>query len=323
MISTPARVFELPDRIFVAGHRGMVGSAICRRLAQERCEVLTASRSEVDLRDPHQTHDFFRRNRPDAVVFAAARVGGIHANNSLPVEFLQDNVQMTVAAIEASFNTDVKRFLMLGSTCIYPRECPQPITESSLLTGPLESTNEAYALAKITGVKLCEFYRRQKGVLYHSAMPTNLYGPGDNYHESNSHVLPALLHRFHQAKNDGLPSVTIWGSGRAQREFLHCDDLADSIVHLLKLADPPDWVNVGTGKSISIADLATLIAETTGYDGEIKTDPSRPDGTPIKCSDVSLLNELGWRHTIDLKSGLQSTYESFLSELQLGKLRSV
>ncbi|MEM8668655.1 MAG: GDP-L-fucose synthase [Planctomycetota bacterium] len=323
MISTPTRVSELPDRIFVAGHRGMVGSAICRRLAQERCEVLTASRSEVDLRDPHQTHDFFRRNRPDAVVFAAARVGGIHANNSLPVEFLQDNVQMTVAAIEASFNTDVKRFLMLGSTCIYPRECPQPITESSLLTGPLESTNEAYALAKITGVKLCEFYRRQKGVLYHSAMPTNLYGPGDNYHESNSHVLPALLHRFHQAKNDGLPSVTIWGSGRAQREFLHCDDLADSIVHLLKLADPPDWVNVGTGKSISIADLATLIAETTGYDGEIKTDPSRPDGTPIKCSDVSLLNELGWRHTIDLKSGLQSTYESFLSELQLGKLRSV
>ena len=323
MIQSQTEVTELPKRIYVAGHRGMVGSAVCRRLSEENCEVLTASRSEVDLRDPHATSDFFKRCRPDGVVFAAARVGGIHANNSFPVEFLQDNVQMTVAAIEAAYSAEVKRFLMLGSTCIYPRDCPQPISESSLLTGPLEKTNEAYALAKITGVKLCEYYRRQKGVMYHSAMPTNLYGPGDNYHESNSHVLPALLARFHEAKEQSLPSVTIWGTGQAQREFLHCDDLADSVVHLLTLADPPDWVNVGTGKAISIAALAELIAQTVGYEGEIKTDPSRPDGTPIKCSDVSLVNGLGWQHSIDLESGLRQTYESFLSELHQGHLRSV
>ena len=313
----------LPPKIFVAGHRGMVGSAVCRRLAETPAQVMTAGRDELDLCDATQTREFFASQRPDAVIFAAAKVGGIVANNTYPVEFLSDNVLMSVNAINAAFESEVTRFLFLGSTCIYPRDCEQPIREEALLSGPLEKTNEAYALAKITGLKLCEYYRRQHGVLFHSAMPTNLYGPGDNYHPEHSHVLPALIRRFHEAKVDGIGEVMIWGTGSPRREFLYVEDLADACVHLLSVDDPPDWVNVGTGQDQTILELAHLVAETVGYTGEITTDPARPDGTPIKCTDVSRLHSLGWSHQVDLAQGLERTYQSFLTETGAGRLRSV
>lgn len=314
----------LTGKVYVAGHRGMVGSAVCRRLEQESSvDIITASRSELDLCDCGATEDFFKTHQPDTVVFAAAKVGGIGANDSFPVEFLSENVTMAVSAINAAFRTGVKRFLFLGSTCIYPRECPQPIREDSLLTGPLEKTNEAYALAKIAGLKLCQFYRRQHGVMFHSAMPTNLFGPGDNYHPEHSHVLPALIARFHDAKLSDAPSVMIWGTGTPRREFLYVDDLADALVHLATLDDPPDWVNVGTGVDLTILELAQTIAEVLGYQGEILTDPKRPDGTPAKCCDVSLLRESGWRHKWDLIEGLRKTYDDFLESKEAGSLRSV
>ncbi len=305
-------------RVFVAGHRGMVGSAVLRRLAVEDVSVLTTDRGQLDLRDKAAVEAFFRNEKVDHVIFCAARVGGIAANNAYPVEFLSDNVLMAVSTIQSAFATGVKRFLFLGSTCIYPREAEQPIRESSLLTGPLEKTNEAYALAKICGLKLCEFYRRQYGALFHSAMPTNLYGPGDNYHPEHSHVLPALIRRFHEAKLAGSPAVTIWGTGLPRREFLHVDDLADALWHLTNVENPPDWVNVGTGKDIPILDVAKMIAEVVGFEGKILTDPSKPDGTPRKLVDVSCLSNLGWKYKIDLKQGLQSTYQSFLRELNSG-----
>ncbi len=301
----------------------MVGSALCRRFAQRDCETITAGREQLDLRDPVATDDFFATQKPDVVVFAAARVGGIVANDTYPVEFLTENVLMAINAIGAAFRSGVRRFLFLGSTCIYPRDCDQPIVEQALLSGPLEKTNEAYALAKIAGLKLCQYYRRQHGVMFHSAMPTNLYGPGDNYHPRHSHVLPALIRRFHEAKVAAASEVQIWGSGSPRREFLFVDDLADAIVHLLGLPDPPDWVNVGTGIDQTILELAKLVADTVGYGGQITTDPSRPDGTPIKCCDVSLLHSLGWKHQVDLAEGLRRTYESFLSETGAGQLRSV
>lgn len=310
-------------KIFVAGHRGMVGSAVCRRLADAPCQVITANRNELDLRDFAATTDFLATHQTDIVIFAAARVGGIVANNTYPVQFLSDNILMAVSAINAAYQAGVKRFLFLGSTCIYPRDCPQPIREQALLSGPLEPTNEAYALAKIAGLKLCEYYRRQYGVTFHSAMPTNLYGPGDNYHPEHSHVLPALIRRFHEAKMAADPSVTVWGSGKPRREFLFVDDLADAIVHLVGLEDPPDWVNVGTGVDQTILELARMVAETVGYQGRIETDPERPDGTPIKCTDVTRLHELGWKHRVDLAEGLLRTYQSFLSETGAGQLRSV
>jgi GDP-L-fucose synthase len=313
----------LSRKVYVAGHRGMVGSAVCRRLADSQCQVLTASRSEVDLRSTAETASFFAAHQPEAVIFAAARVGGIVANNTYPVEFLSENVLMAVNAIKAAYEAGVGRFLFLGSTCIYPRDCEQPIREEALLTGPLEQTNEAYALAKITGLKLCQYYRRQHGVLFHSAMPTNLYGPGDNYHPEHSHVLPALIRRFHEAKVAGDPVVEIWGTGTPRREFLYVDDLADAIVHLIGLDDPPDWVNVGTGIDQNILDLAHLVAKTVGYQGQISTDPDRPDGTPVKCTDVTRLRSLGWNHKVDLAEGLQRTYQSFLTETGAGQLRSV
>ncbi|MGB0761768.1 MAG: GDP-L-fucose synthase family protein [Rubripirellula sp.] len=310
------------EKILVTGHRGMVGSAVCRRLADTDCEVLTAPRETLDLTRAEATEQYFDAERPDTVIFASAKVGGIVANDTYPVEFLTENLTMAVNTIGAAYRHGVQRFLFLGSTCIYPRDCPQPITETSLLSGPLEPTNEAYALAKIAGLKLCQYYRRQHGVTYHSAMPTNLYGPGDNYHPEHSHVLPALIRRFHHAKLTGQPSVELWGTGEPRREFLHVDDLADAIVHLLSLESPPDWVNVGTGVDLTIRELAEKVANTVGYQGEIQTDPSRPDGTPVKCTDVTLLHECGWKHQIDLQQGLENTYADFCREVDAGKLRS-
>lgn len=309
-------------RIFIAGHRGMVGSALCRRLNGE-ADILTAHRGELDLMDRAAVDRFLADNRPDVVIFAAAKVGGIVANNSYPVQFLTENATMAINTITSAFEHSVNRFLFLGSTCIYPRDCPQPMREEALLTGPLEPTNEAYAIAKIAGLKLCQYYRRQYGVMFTSAMPTNLYGPGDNYHGEHSHVLPALLRRFHEAAESGAPSVTIWGTGTARREFLHVDDLAGALVHLLDLPEPPDWINIGTGKDLSILQLAEKIAKVVGFEGDILTDPSRPDGTPIKCSDVSRLHQTGWKHQIDLDEGLRQTYEAFLDEVRRGQLRLV
>ena len=302
----------------------MVGSALCRQLSSiPDTELILRNRKELDLTDDLSVSAFFREQRPDTVIFAAAKVGGIHANNTFPVEFLADNIRMAVNSIQAAYENGVKRFLFLGSTCIYPRMAPQPIREESLLSSELEQTNEAYALAKITGLKLCQYYRRQYGVMFHSAMPTNLYGPGDNYHAEHSHVLPALIRRFHEAKESNAESVTIWGTGKPRREFLHVDDLASALIHLLKLENPPDWVNVGTSQDIPILDLANLVAKTVGYNGQIKTDPSKPDGTPRKLTDTSLLRSTGWNPTIDLVSGLASTYQDFLETQSTGLMRVV
>lgn len=311
-------------RIFVSGHRGMVGQAVCRQLAKyDQIEVLTRPRRELDLTDELATSAFFREETPDAVVFAAAKVGGIHANQSYPVEFLVDNLRMAVNSIKSAFECGVERFLFLGSTCIYPRMAPQPIREDALLTSPLEVTNEAYALAKITGLKLCQYYRRQNGVIYHSAMPTNLYGPGDNYHPDHSHVLPGLINRIHAAKENNDETATIWGTGVPRREFLHVDDLAAALVHLLGMDHPPDWVNVGSGTDLTILELAHLVAKTIGFKGRIVTDPSKPDGTPRKLVDCSLLRSTGWRPKIELETGLVSIYQDFLKQHSAGLLRAV
>ncbi len=309
--------------IFIAGHRGMVGSAICRRLQREKdIQVLTKPRSELDLTDEIKVTEFFEKERPQTVVYASAKVGGIQANKDYPVEFLVDNLKQELASIQAAYRTGVQRFLFLGSTCIYPRLAKQPIREDELLASPLEPTNEAYALAKIAGLKLCQYYRKQYGVLFHSAMPTNLYGPGDNYHPNHSHVLPALLRRIHEAKEKKLKNITIWGTGTPRREFLHVDDLADALVHLLNLESPPDWVNVGSGTDLSILDLAQMIAKEVGYTGRIETDSTKPDGTPRKLTDISLLRSTGWSPKIDLESGIRMTYQSFLNEQETG-LREV
>lgn len=310
--------------IYVAGHRGMAGGAVVRRLRQEGFEnLLLASRSELDLTCQAAVSQFFAKHRPDVVVFAAARVGGIHANSTYPAEFLFQNLMMASNAVHAAWQHGTSRFLFLGSTCIYPRMAPQPIAESSLLTSELEPTNEAYAIAKIAGLKLCQFYRQQYGVLFHSAMPTNLYGPGDNYHPDNSHVLPALIRRFHEAKISGAEVVTIWGSGKPLREFLHVDDLAAGLVHLLQVADPPDLVNIGSGNEISIRGVADLIAEVVGFRGRIANDTSKPDGTPRKLSDIRLIQSTGWSTQISLKEGLTAAYQDFLAETAADQLRSV
>jgi len=307
------------SKVFVAGHRGMVGAAVIRQLKSAGfTNLLLRSRSELDLTNQSSVHAFFYEHRPEVVIFAAAKVGGIHANNTFPAEFLYQNLVMASNAIHAAWQHETKRFLFLGSTCIYPRLAPQPIAESSLLTSALEPTNEAYAIAKIAGLKLCQFYRRQYGVMFHSAMPTNLYGPGDNYHPSNSHVLPALIRRFHEAQDANADSVTIWGTGTPLREFLHVDDLASGILHLLQLSDPPDLVNIGSGEEISIRGVAELIAEVVGFRGHILTDTSMPDGTPRKLSDISLIKSTGWSPKISLRAGLKSAYQDFLNELEKG-----
>ena len=312
------------DRIFVAGHRGMAGSAIARRLRQGGYDnLLTASRDELDLGDPVAVRDWFAAYRPEVVVLAAAKVGGILANDTYPADFLLENLKIQNHVIESAWRHSCRRLLFLGSSCIYPKLAPQPIPESALLTSPLEPTNEAYALAKIAGLKLCAAYRKQYGHLFHSAMPTNLYGRGDNYHPENSHVIPGLLHRFHLAKESAQPEVLIWGTGTPLREFLYVDDLASACFHLLQLSDPPDWVNMGYGSDLSILELAHAVARAVGYHGLIRTDPSKPDGTPRKLMDSSLLRSTGWAPTIGLEEGLALAYADYLAARQAGNLRTL
>jgi len=307
--------------IFVTGHRGMVGSAVVRALEAKDCQAIVASRDQLNLCDQQAVDKFYSTNKIDIVIFAAGKVGGIFANSTYPAEFMQQNLAMGINNIDAAYRNGVERFLYLGSTCIYPRKAPQPMLESSILTSPLEKTNEAYALAKIAGLKMCEYYRRQYGVVFHAAMPSNLYGPGDNYHSENSHVLPALVRRFHEAKKLNAPEVLIWGSGTPRREFLHVDDLADGILHLCTLDNPPDLVNVGTGSDITIMELAEKIAAMVGYQGAIKTDASKPDGTPVKRTDMTLMNQTGWQAKIGLDEGLKQAYVDFCNEAAEGLLR--
>tara|TARA_R100001198_G_scaffold96992_1_gene90637 strand:+ start:12137 stop:13075 length:939 start_codon:yes stop_codon:yes gene_type:complete len=299
-------------RVYVAGHKGMVGSAIVRRLAREDCEVLVADR-RVDLREQAAVREWFAANRPDAMVVAAAKVGGIHANDTYPAEFLYDNLMIEANLIEAARQADVEKVLFLGSSCIYPRMAPQPIPEDALLTGPLEPTNEWYAIAKIAGIKLAQAYRRQYGCDYISAMPTNLYGPGDNFDLANSHVLPALIRKAHEAKEAGAASITIWGTGTPRREFLHVDDLADGAVFLLKEYSGEEHVNLGSGEDLPIIDLARLVCEVVGFDGDIVTDTSKPDGTPRKLMSGDKLAAMGWRPTIGLQQGISDAYRAFLA----------
>lgn len=300
----------------------MVGKAIVRALEKQGVEqIITRTSDELDLRNQSQTEKFFQAEQPDLVFFAAAKVGGIHANNTYPAEFIYDNLMMASNCIHAAYQSNVSQFLFLGSTCIYPKNAPQPIQEQSLLTSPLEPTNEAYAMAKIAGLKMCQHYRSQYGVKFHSAMPTNLYGPGDNYHAENSHVLPAFIRRFHDAKLSGDKQVEIWGSGTPLREFLHADDLAVALLHLVQIDSPPDWVNVGSGEEVSILELAKKVAKVVGFEGEIVLDSTKPDGTMRKLSDCTLLNSLGWKARISLEDGLASTYEAFLSERSKDSLR--
>jgi len=309
----------MKPKLFIAGDRGMVGSALVRAAAGY--EVLTARRSELDLLDQRATFDWLAAQRPDVVVIAAAKVGGIHANATYPADFIYENLSIASNLVEGSRRAGVPRVLFLGSSCIYPKQAPQPMTEDCLLTSPLEPTNEAYAIAKIAGLKLCQHYRAQHGLLYHSAMPTNLYGPGDNYHAENSHVIPAMIRRFHEAKERGDAAVTIWGTGTPRREFLHVDDLAAACLHLLQVENPPDWVNVGTGEDLTVFDLARLVAETTGFAGEILTDPSKPDGTPRKLLDISKIRSTGWQPTVALRDGLAGAYRDFLATLGTGTVR--
>jgi GDP-L-fucose synthase len=300
------------SRVFVTGHRGMVGSALARQLRAQGYDVLTATRSQVDLTDQAAVETFLAEQKPDVVIVAAAKVGGIHANSTYPAEFIYENLMIASNLVHQSWRAGVARLLFLGSSCIYPKMAPQPMPEDCLLTSPLESTNEAYAVAKIAGLKLCQYYRAQYSVLYHSAMPTNLYGPGDNYHPENSHVIPGLIRRFHEAKKAGAESVAIWGTGSPRRELLHVDDMAAACLHLLATDDPPDWVNVGTGEDLPILELARLVAAMIGFQGEIRTDPSKPDGTPRKLMDISRLKALGWEPRIGLREGLAGAYQDFL-----------
>jgi GDP-L-fucose synthase len=311
----PSRTFyDLNSkRVFVAGHRGMVGAALVRRLASENCEILTAPRSEVDLRDSGAVRAYLREMRPQAVIIAAAKVGGILANDTYPVEFLADNLEIELALFRGAFEAEVEKLLFLGSSCIYPKFAEQPIREDALLTGPLEPTNEWYAIAKIAGIKLAEAYRKQYGCDYIAAMPTNLYGPGDNYDLASSHVLPALIAKAHAAKVSREASFTIWGSGSPKREFLHADDCADALVFILKHWSHAEHINVGSGEDIAIADLARLVAEVVGFKGEIEKDLTKPDGTPRKLMDSSRLKALGWAPRIALKDGIADAYREFLS----------
>jgi GDP-L-fucose synthase len=311
-VSAPL-LFDLAGkRVYVAGHTGMVGSAIVRRLAAERCEVLSADHAAVDLVDQQQTEQWLARNKPDAVFLAAARVGGIRANSTYPAAFIADNLAIALNVIRGAHAAGVKKLMYLGSSCIYPKLAPQPMSEEQLLTGPLEPTNEWYAVAKIAGIKLCQAYRRQFGADFISVMPTNLYGAGDNYHPEDSHVPAALILRFHEAKVSGAPSVLVWGTGTPRREFLAADDLADACVFVMKHYSDDGFLNVGTGEDVTIADFARMVAEVVGYAGKIAFDPSRPDGAPRKLLDVSKLAALGWRANTPLGEGLKAAYADFV-----------
>ena len=300
--------------IFVAGHRGMVGSAIVRALKERGASnIVTRTSKELDLRNRTEVDHFFEQEKPEVVYLAAAKVGGIHANATYPADFLVDNILITTNVIDASCKHGVEKLLFLGSSCIYPRLASQPISEEALLTGPLEPTNEAYALAKIAGLKMCDAFRKQHGCNFISAMPTNLYGPGDNYHPENSHVLPALIRRFHEAVRDGENEVVCWGSGSPKREFLHVDDLAKGLLHLMDHHNSEGWINIGTGEDLTIKELALTIANVVGYRGDVIWDTSRPDGTPRKLLNVDRINEMGWKAEIELRHGIESVYADYLS----------
>jgi GDP-L-fucose synthase len=315
----PTEPYDLTGkRVWVAGHRGLVGSALVRRLEHEPIgELITASSAEVDLRDQAATQAFVAATRPEVALVAAAKVGGIHANRIAQGEFLYDNLMIGANTIEAARVHGVERTVVLGSSCIYPREAPQPMREEHLLTGPLEPTNEGYAVAKIAALELTKMYRRQYGMPAISLMPTNLYGPGDNFHPEHSHVLPALLRKVHEAKQRGDAEVEVWGSGRPRREFLHVDDLADATLHAAVHYDGEEHLNVGVGEDIAILELAQLIADVVGWDGMFRTDPDMPDGTPRKLLDVSRINALGWTAQIPLRDGIASTYAWFLDQEQV------
>lgn len=311
-------------RIFLAGHRGMVGSAILRKLNARGNSPIVADRRDLDLQDQASVRAFFRREKPDAVILAAAKVGGIHANNAYPADFIYENLMIQANVIHEAFSVGVKRLLFLGSSCIYPRNASQPMPESELLTGRLEETNEPYAIAKIAGIKLCESYNRQHGTDYRSVMPTNLYGPGDNFHPQNSHVVPALMRRFHQAVQAKEKEVVVWGSGKPRREFLHVDDMAAASLFVMDL--PRDiydsrtspmlsHINVGTGTDVSIQELAMTMRDIIGFDGDVRFDSSKPDGTPRKLLDTSKINSLGWKSSIKLRDGLSDTYGWYTAQL--------
>jgi GDP-L-fucose synthase len=309
-----SKIFELAGkRIYVAGHRGMVGSAIVRRLAGVPCEVITAGRAEVDLERQEQAERFLATTKPDVVIVAAARVGGIHANNAYPAEFISENLAIARNTVHGSYQAGVKKLLFLGSSCIYPKLAQQPMREEELLTGSLEPTNQWYSIAKIAGIKLCQGYRRQYGADFISVMPTNLYGPGDNYHPENSHVVPALIRRFHESKQNGVPIVKVWGTGKPLREFLFVDDLADACVFVLEHYSEEQHVNVGSGEEATIAEFAKLVGDVVGYRGELTFDPSRPDGVARKLLDSSKLAGMGWRARTSLRAGLEQAYAAFLA----------
>jgi GDP-L-fucose synthase len=313
-----AKIFDLTGRrIYVAGHRGMVGSAIVRRLVACDCDLITAGRDQADLERQDQTERFLTATKPDVVVVAAAKVGGIHANNTYPAEFIANNLAIALNTIHGSYKAGVKKLLFLGSSCVYPKLARQPIGEEELLTGPLEPTNEWYAVAKIAGIKLCQAFRRQYGADFISLMPTNLYGPGDSYHPDHSHVLPALIRRVHEAKREGAPTVTVWGTGSPRREFLFVDDLADACVFVLEHYSGESHLNVGSDEEVTIADAAKLIAEVIDYRGKFAFDTSRPDGTPRKLLDSSKLIEMGWRARTSLREGLKLTYSDFIARREL------
>lgn len=303
---------DLNSKIYIAGHRGMVGSAIMRNLqAKGFTNIVTRTSAELDLRSSQSVSDFFKEEKPDYVFLAAAKVGGIQANNVYRADFIYENLMIQNNVIHNSYLTGVKKLMFLGSSCIYPKLAPQPLKEESLLTGLLEETNEPYAIAKIAGIKMCESYKRQYGCNFISVMPTNMYGPNDNYNLTNSHVLPALIRKFHDAKEHNLPFVEMWGTGTPMREFLHADDLGDACVYLMNTYNEEKFVNIGSGTDLTIKDLALLVRKIVGYDGEIKHDLSKPDGTPRKLMDVSFLHSLGWKHKIELEEGIKMVYEDF------------
>ena len=308
--------------VIIAGSNGMVGSSLYKTLLNnDKYLPIELNRDSADLTQPHDVQNFFKLTSPDIVINCAAKVGGIHANRTYPADFIRDNLLVNLNLTEACYQNGVKRFINLGSSCIYPRDAQQPLREEYLLTGPLEKTNEAYALAKIAGLEMCRHYREQFGVFYHSLMPTNLYGDGDNYNLQNSHVLPALIRKFHEAKISKADTVEVWGTGKARREFLHADDLSDAILFLLNLGDVPDIINVGTGADITISELVSLVKETVQFEGDILYNTDMPDGTPVKRLDMTIMNGLNWKPKISLKQGLEKTYQDFLFRLSNNTLR--